>query len=1127
MSSGQAHTSLLFGPAEDERRPFQDAARSEPSPAGDTGDLAFDLDTPDRPLDRSPPHPGARPAAAAAAPATAPFRGTLGTTRSRAVRVRSGGALISVEIYVAINADTDPELGRLARGELAAPLHSLMVAGEPVELAVPFLYHEPSRALFALVLPPSLLHRELEERIELLRQLQLEPAGVPIPRYVLQAEVVIGPAGLRALREGPATSATASRAAEPPDEDLVEVLVEAPVEPPSLPAAPAAPADEGRGHGFPLSSIPTILGVPGGPAPAPPHSAPVPVDLLDADATAATRTSPDAEIPDSLDSGAPGSGAPGSGAPDYLSAPNSATGIPRATLGSSLPGIPLTSLAPLPPILPGTGTGTGAGAGAVIAPRLAGHPAADSPAGGTSPGTIDRPIEVASDAFALRVSELPAWQRDLEVRDAEPSGPLTAPNNEALVESGGATLGAPRHLSSGNPSSNRAPTAPLLPSLSASNGAPTREAARPGRGASSSGEPAPRFVRASGLEPHVGDSGATPDTIDEDLSAGMTRATRELPPRADPITTEARDQPVFEPDEWLAHVITAGACDLTVEHGRARVALAATAIGDAEVLRGPLDVRVVLHRADDYPVVVLLFGSPVGLRGDRRDQIAAMCLDVSAERDRAVLSQLARSFEIILEVFAAGRWIRRVLLSAPLAENVAYVLRAADDYLHNLVELGAELSASRACEQVAAPGYDITGVRHPDAEEFCDQQLVTVRTAAQLRAALEMCQRFATPDGEDYLLCVRGFPLLRWRRLRRHVLEQAVTWGIWMGAELARVAVSEGLARSRRDLVHRLHEGFELLQRHPTACDLDEAALAENAAALTREGRALGVVPGKARTLIDSEMDSVVAGTIELVPSRPVVPVAVQSLADLVAALEEPAERLAAALELCRRGAGSTVPPVIAAIARMSRVESVQVLAAAVRLGPTAEAPLIAALTSSKAYIRQGAALALGLLRGDDGVAAIVNLLLTEPTEIWREVARALGQVGPQALHHLARTVRELGSLAPLEERIAWALAHLGARDCHKAIVQMASGHSLLAPIAAKALVLVESAERDQQALVSDVIPPEPTVNRAFSRQFFAAVAGELETGSLDEDLDVDHGSQVISIGSQRGQRRSASEDDL
>jgi HEAT repeats len=1080
MSSGHGRTlSRLFGAGEPE-------AGGSGSRGGERPELIFDLDTPEAGSSEARRDPAA----------PSPFRGPLGATRSRAVRVRSGDALISVEVYVSIDADRDPELGRRARGELTAPLHALMVAGEAIELAVPFLYHEPSRALFALVLPASLRHRELDERIELYRQLQAEPADAPIPDYVLRAEIAIGAAGLRALRD--------RRAARHPE-------------------APKLPASIARSASSSLSGASAI-----------------PTATAD-DATAATAAPPD--VSDPL--------------------------LDRAIDGSVDRAIDAAMDADFEaPVEARTQT------------RRDAHGHSHS---GPSAGTIDRPIDVASDAFELRVAELSAWQRALEVRTAEleqRTGALvrregalqdrqrrTQARERAASSSGfaeeaepaGESRSAAGELGAHGPSESSsrsatvagpvpvaiaisAPARPgFLPSIttptshlvsghglqvSPASGpltVPAEAALEPSGPRSFSAASSTAASHASGPEPS--DATGTPDTIDEDLSAGLSRASRELPPGSDPITTEARDQPVYDPDEWLAQVIDAGACDLTIEHGRARVALAATSIGDVEVLRGPIDVRVVLRRAAAYPVVVLLIGSPGGLRGDRRDQLAAMCLDVAAERDRAVLTQLARSFEIVLEIFADGRWIRRVLLSAPLADNVAYVLRAADDTLHRLAEHSSndelERSAARAFAQVAAPDYDITGARHPDADAFRDSQLVAVRTAGQLGHALAMAQRFARPEGEDYLVCVRGFPLLRWRRLRRHVLEQAVTWGIWMGAELARVAVSEGLARSRRDLVHKLHDGFELLQRHPSACDLDEVALAENADALALEARALGVTPGKARTLFDSEMDSVIAGTIDLVPSGPVLPVSAQTLAELVAALEDPEARLTSALELCRRQADAVALPLIASIAKMSRLEAVQVLAAAVRLGPAVEDPLIAALASSKAYVRQGAALALGLLRSDEGVSAVVNLLLHEPTEIWKEVARALGQVGPQALHHLARTVRDEGVTAIVEERVAWALAHLGARDCHKAIAQMSSGHSIMAPIAAKALLLEEPAARDQQALVSEAAG-EITVNRTFSRQFFAAAAGAIIEGAAP-----DEGSQVISLpAGARGQRRQASESD-
>lgn len=1130
---------------------------------------------------------------ASAGASLSPFRGALGATRSAPVRVRSGNALLSVEVYLAVNADTDPELGRRARGELSAPLHTLHLAGETIELAIPLLYHEPSRGLFALVLPPALRHRELDERVELLRQLQAVPADLPIPEYVSRFDVVIGAAGLTALRELRALRAHGDRDAQAapavsakPTIPTLATLASLGAAPDSITddatAATAAPGGgSGEGHGDGASAE-----LAGDSAESLDGSVDRAIDAaMDADyaasLAAASAAPPTAALPESS-LGAPVDGSirrPIEVASDAfalrvaeLSAWQQALEVRAAELeqrtgalvrresalqdrqrrtlareraasaseldraeeapvvqggagdsGSATPGLVDSS-----PAVSRVATVAGPVPVAIAAaPRPAFLPAVVTPAAPIRPSSsmsIAAPSSGSSSGAASGPTAAPAASSAGPV-----SGPLTIPGEPALDPSSGPTSG-PTGGSALGPTGGSA----LGPSSGASLGASLGPGQRPAPHAfASAGLSAGHglsSIVASPAAVEVSDASGTPDTIDEDLSAGLSRAGRELPLGADPITTEARDQPTFEPDAWLSSCIAAGECDLTVEHGRARIALSSSAIGDPGALRGPLDVRIVLHRTPSFPILVLLFGSPAGLRSERRDQLAAMCLDVTCERDRDALQQLARSFEIVLEIFARGRWIRRVLLSAPLADNVAYLLRAADDYLHQLDERDPDgrdsRTAERAIAEIASPGYDILGIHHPDAATFRDDQLVAVRTAGQLLFALSIAQRFARPDGEDYLVCVRGFPLLRWRRLRRHVLEQAVTWGIWMGSELARVAVSEGLARSRRDLVHKLHDGFELLQRHPTACDLDEVALAENADALALEARALGVVPGKARTLFDSEMDSVVAGTIDLVPSGPILPVTAQTLSELVASLEDPQARLAAALELCRRQAELAAQPVIAALPHMGRTEAVQVLAASVRLGLSVEEPLIAALASSKAYVRQGAALALSLLRGDEGAAAVVALLLTEPTEIWKEVARALGQVGPAALHHLARTVRDEGSSALVEERVAWALAHLGARDCHKAIVQMSSGHSIMAPIAAKALLLVEPAARDHQALLSDDSDEELTVHRSFSKQFFAAVAGTFGSAFVEGPAPQE-GSQVIALDDgARGQRRQHSESD-
>src|SRR5205085_3452461 len=112
------------------------------------------------------------------------------------------------------------------------------------------------------------------------------------------------------------------------------------------------------------------------------------------------------------------------------------------------------------------------------------------------------------------------------------------------------------------------------------------------------------------------------------------------------------------------------------------------------------------------------------------------------------------------------------------------------------------------------------------------------------------------------------------------------------------------------------------------------------------------------------------------------------------------------------------------------RAEAVRVLGMSVKFGEAAKLPLMAGLGSSKAFLRHGCALALALLRSEDGTQAVIDLLLSEPTEIWREVARAIGQVGPTALLPLASTYGRLGDQATpgAEERVAWAMAHVAVR---------------------------------------------------------------------------------------------------
>ncbi len=566
-----------------------------------------------------------------------------------------------------------------------------------------------------------------------------------------------------------------------------------------------------------------------------------------------------------------------------------------------------------------------------------------------------------------------------------------------------------------------------------------------------------------------------------------------VPPGTDPLTTETTDLP-HDPsvDPWLDRLVASGSSGLAADASGVRLALVVGEGLARGLERGPLDVRVLLHRVATYPVIALIVGPPAAFRTPRPSQLAVLVLDVAADRDRAVLAALAHRFELLVDVVSRGLPIRRARLAAPLADNLGYIVRAAEDHLRG-VDAEGEASLPRARDLVLGAGFDLLGLEQPDAAEFRDDKLTQLETAQQVRRAIAITRKFARPSREDYLVCLRGFPLPRWRELRRRVLERAAAYGLWMGPELAQIAVSEGLARSRRDLVARLDRAFEALRRHPTAFDLDGDAAEDNGKAIAEEARALGVELHKAKSgAIASDEVSTVSGSIGGTPARGLP--RQRSVEELLALLDARGERLDAALELCERGDPRAAGPVIAAAANMSRADAVRVLGKAVKLGAAAKVPLLEGLASSKAFFRHGCALALALLRSDDGTQAVIDLLMTEPTEIWRELARAIGQVGPSALLPLASTYGALGASAtpPIAERVAWAMAHIAVRGGKAAIETMAGGQSVVAPVARHALELHASAANDHVRLRPGASGSNPgrdvTVNRAFSRRFFEAL---------------------------------------
>jgi hypothetical protein len=156
--------------------------------------------------------------------------------------------------------------------------------------------------------------------------------------------------------------------------------------------------------------------------------------------------------------------------------------------------------------------------------------------------------------------------------------------------------------------------------------------------------------------------------------------------------------------------------------------------------------------------------------------------------------------------------------------------------------------------------------------------------------------------------------------------------------------------------------------------------------------------------------------------------------------------------------------------------------------------------------------LAVVSLRTPAAVVALVMLLVTEPTEIWSEVARAVGDIGQPAVAPMSVMVREVD--LDERDRVIEALAHVAGRGgpgAHKAVEALAAGRdALVAAAAQQALVRVPAVRTADVELRRS--QQEGTVVRGFSRRFYDVLGGasgdsgpvELSPADLEEIADID-----------------------
>ncbi|MFI5307936.1 MAG: hypothetical protein ACHQ53_11310 [Polyangiales bacterium] len=123
------------------------------------------------------------------------YGGKAGQTRKERLHlVEPDGTVRSVELYRVVNVASHPDLKPRV---LAGQLHRLE---DGRELALPFVYHDPTARKFALVIPPSLAHLEMKEWARLMTEVA-EDTSASVPAYVRDGTTVLGLGALELFLE--------------------------------------------------------------------------------------------------------------------------------------------------------------------------------------------------------------------------------------------------------------------------------------------------------------------------------------------------------------------------------------------------------------------------------------------------------------------------------------------------------------------------------------------------------------------------------------------------------------------------------------------------------------------------------------------------------------------------------------------------------------------------------------------------------------------------------------------------------------------------------------------------------------------------------------------------------------
>ncbi|MDD9946119.1 MAG: HEAT repeat domain-containing protein [Myxococcales bacterium] len=501
---------------------------------------------------------------------------------------------------------------------------------------------------------------------------------------------------------------------------------------------------------------------------------------------------------------------------------------------------------------------------------------------------------------------------------------------------------------------------------------------------------------------------------------------------------------------------------------------------ELEGLRASPDLMLQCVEVDGYPVLVLaLFAHAAGTTAT----VGRLVLPALTQDSRRMLEALEQSFRARIAVYVDGGY-RETLTVAMLREGVARAAREFGDECEN-ARGGVDDATGDAPDVLAA----VDRVRaFPPALDADDLPFGPARRRMAgtfaVRAAVEQLASWMQPERLRVATLRYGVPQHVIEASARRVLRAALAYGVALPQELVEAAVRFGVAAGQHELLAEQLRAFKhkVIQGEN---DLDDVGTQRNWELLFDSAASAGVLvaPDLREFAASLGLGPAPAPGSDSDPAPDLSEIALRER------LGEPEHRVAAFQELCQRSDTASLSHMMEMLEDLTPAELCLCAPHLVRFGEGCVDPLLTAVEAQSMHVRHVAALLLGRLGVTRTLPPLLRQLEQEPTAVWSEIARAIGQFGPSALDPLAQALPH--SQDP--DRLMVALAHLANHGCAKDVEKLENSEDMRIALGARRAMARRSrlewedlAIREQRTLTDN----SPTAR--FSQSFFAE-ASKLE----------------------------------